>query len=121
MAQEANRRKYSQDELELAIRKVETGDLTIYAASKRYAIPRSTIVNHVNGKCKGFKAGRPTLFSKEEEKVIVDLLLALSEWGYPLGKKQLIEIAHKFAKEFGITTANRREWTPGEDWLFRYN
>ena len=95
--------------------------MATYSARKRYGIPRSTVVNHVKEKCKGFKAGRPTLFSKEEERVIVDLLLALSEWGYPLGKKQLIEIAHKFAKEFGITTAKRREWTPGEDWLFWYN
>ena len=44
MAQEANRRRYSQDELELAIKKVETGELTTYAASKKYAIYHAALL-----------------------------------------------------------------------------
>ena len=43
-------------------------------ASQKYAIPKSTIRDHVTGRTRGVKPGPPTLLTKEEEEVLVNFI-----------------------------------------------
>ena len=107
---------YSEEDLKLAVEKVNSGELSAYSASKQYTIPRTTIVNHVTGKSKGFRAGRPVQFSEEQERTLIELIKGLSLIGYPLEKKDLKELAQSCAKEYEIKR-NGVDWVPGEDWM----
>jgi transposase len=110
---------YTEEDLKLAVEKVKNGELSAYAASKKFIIPRTTIVNHVIGKNKGFKAGRPAQFSEEQEKTLIELIKGLSLMGYPLEKKDLKELSQSFAKEYEIKR-NGVDWVPGDDWMYMY-
>ena len=55
---------YSEEDLKLAVEKVNSGELSAYSASKQYTIPRTTIVNHVKVKV----LERDALFNSEKNK-----------------------------------------------------
>lgn len=54
---------------------MKSGEISAYKASKLYNVPRSTIINHVNGKSKGFNVGRPPIFNTEQERLVLDFIL----------------------------------------------
>lgn len=116
MNSEEDKPKYTRSDLEKAIDRVKLGEISAYKASKLYKIPRSTIINHVIGKSKGFSVGRPPIFNSDQERLILDFILTLSGYGYPPDKPKMKQIACQFAKRFEITL-NGDEWIPGEDWL----
>ena len=93
--------------------RVQTGEVNSYAAHKQYGIPRSTIENHLRGKANGFEAGRPPLFSEEQEKLILDFIVKLSKCP---SNKELFQIAKQFACQYEVKLKDR-DWTPGDDWL----
>ena len=107
---------YKEDTLVEAIEKVKAGEFSVYMAHRVYKIPRSTIQNHVDGKSSGFRVGRPPLFSDEQEKLLVDLVIQLAEWGHPLEREEFKSTAEHFAKTIGISH-NGTLWSPGDDWL----
>ena len=109
-------KNYSSEDLDEAVHRVKNKELTAYAAGKQYNIPKSTIDNHVKGKTTNKSTGRPPLFDEEQEKTILNFLIQLSEWGYPLNKAQFKQVAKEFAIKYDITL-NGKEWTPGEDWM----
>ncbi len=76
--------------------------MSSYSAHKQYSIPRSTIENHIRGKTVEFRAGRPPLFSDEQEELIFDFIVTLSKWGYPPNIEEFVKIAQKFASQYQI-------------------
>ena len=100
-----------------AVESVRNGRLTAYKAEKSFGVPRSTILNHVSGKTKGYNVGRPRVFNAEQELLIVDFVLALSEYGYPPDRSKKKKIAANFADKFDLKFKNDEKWKPGEDWL----
>ena len=47
-------------------------------ASREFDVPQQAILNHVNGVSKTLEVRKPTFFSQNKEKLIVDLLIALN-------------------------------------------
>ncbi len=97
---------YTREDLEKAILSVKSGNLSSYKAEKSFGVPRSTILNHVSGKTKGFAVGRPRAFNSEQERLIVDFVITLSEYGYPPDRFKMKKIATNFAEEFNLKIKN---------------
>ena len=77
------------ENLKQAIQAVKINKLSVYKAAKDGNVPRSTLNNHITGKSKGCKRGRPTAFSETEEKVLAD---------YIKGKKAQSSLINKISK-----------------------
>lgn len=103
--------EYQERDLIEAIDKVKSGEMSIYRAHRTYNVPRTTIKNHVDGKSTSFRIGRPPLLSEHQEKLLLDLVIQLAEWGYPLEREEFKSTAKYFAKTTGVTH-NGSVWTP---------
>ena len=83
-----NKRKYqsySQEDLLKAVGKVEEG-ATLYTRNwKKYDIPFQTISKKMR-KEHVMKVGRPTILSEAEEAAIVNGILCLADWGFPVDR-----------------------------------
>jgi hypothetical protein len=74
---------YSDASVEEALLKIANGELSVLAASKKYSIPYGTLHNRYHGKhTKGI--GGQTVFSNEEEKVMINAVIKCGDWGFPL-------------------------------------
>lgn len=100
-----------------AVEKVKSGESSAYNMKSETGIPRTTIRNHKSGKVKSSQRGRPPLFSPDQEKLMIELVITLAGWGYPLEKDDFKEMARECAKTFNVTYKTS-EWSPGEDWLY---
>jgi hypothetical protein len=107
---------YTNENINLAIERVRNGEISSYKASTLYNIPRTTIDNHVSGRSHGFKRGRPTFFTKEQEQVLYNYITLLSHYGSPPDRVTFKSIAREFAKRYEIQSKGS-QWRPGEDWL----
>ena len=50
--------------------------------------------------------GRPTVLSPEEEEIMVERMMVLAEWGYPLTIRALQELVKNYLDRMGKTTRN---------------
>ena len=109
--------KYDQAVLERAIEDVKSGRMTFGAASKEFAIPKTTLRDHVHGRSQmGKKAGRPTCLPKELEDEIVDKVIQGSKAGFPLTKRQfLLKVGH-LAKKRNLQTQFKDNMPSEEYW-----
>lgn len=81
------RRTYSQADLKQAIEDVKMDKLSLREAAKVYGVPSSTLSDRVSRR--GERLGRPTVLSEEEEELLVERIVIMGEWGYPITKKEL--------------------------------
>lgn len=63
--------KWDKEQLDLALHKVKTKQLSQNQAAKLYGIPVSTLHSHIHGVPSRVGAGRPTILTYDEEKEIV--------------------------------------------------
>ena len=106
--------KYSAEDLTAAIEEVRSGTLSLYSAAKKYNVPQTTLFGQVKG-THGRKAGRPSRLTEEEESTIVETCLIFSEWGYGLGKKEILSIIHDYL----VTNKKTHlfpKGVPNDDW-----
>lgn len=82
------RHKYRDNDLQLALRAVQDKDMSLAEASKHYNVPKTTLFDRLSGKSKA-QLGRPTELTAEEEEVLVERLLVMSDWAFPLTNKDL--------------------------------
>nr|XP_047127828.1 uncharacterized protein LOC124808663 [Hydra vulgaris] len=100
---ESRRKTYAPNLLQNAISKVKNKEMTSYAASKEYGVPRSTIARHLLGiKCSKFGEGRPNRLSADAEKDLVSLLSAFSDFGFGLDKKQFMKLVQTYIELNGF-------------------
>ena len=107
---------YTETSLREAISKVRGKELTAYKASKLFKIPRQTIENHIKDKVKSFSRGRPTTFSEEEEKALVDYYVELAKSGFGLDIESLQSFVQNYAKKLEKQTPFKNGM-PGVDWI----
>jgi hypothetical protein len=53
---------------------------------------------------RGDQLGRSTVLSREEEEFLVEGILVMGEWGFPLGKRDLTNIIKDYLDHQGRTT-----------------
>ena len=91
--------------LDNAINAVTTEAMGIREASLHFGVPKATLCDKVGGKAQG-NIGRPTVLSVEEEAVLVQRLIVMGEWGYPLTPKDLCMLVKDYLDAAGQTTRN---------------
>ena len=115
--QHAAYRSYTEDNLNKAVRKVQSKTLTLRQAAKQYTVPLSTLSRRSNNKnMTQKKAGHPTLFTRDEEQAFIHHLNAVSEWGFPFDTLDLRLMAKGYLDRQGRNCPQLRGNLPDRDW-----
>ena len=82
---------------------------------ENFGVKKSTIYYFIK---KGgvTSAGRTTMLSAEDEKVIAELVYIVAEWGFPLGPVK-IKLMTKDLKDSMGEVSRCKDNTPGDDWF----
>ncbi|XP_069109587.1 uncharacterized protein [Argopecten irradians] len=108
-------RKYPLESLEKAVDAVH-GGMSIRKASSKFSIPRSTILDHAQGRVSsGAKMGRPAALSEEVEANIVKQALDASEKGFGLSRGMLMAKTGRVVKALKLRTPFKNN-VPGTMW-----
>jgi hypothetical protein len=73
----------------LAYERVTTEGWSVARAARETGVPRVTLLNKISGKHKTGMVGRPTSLTMVEEHALVDLLVLMGEYNYPISKRDL--------------------------------
>ncbi len=109
---------YNRKYLESACAAVRKGE-SIRRASEMYAVPRSTIQDHLKKRPekKDSKPGRRTVFTDEEERILTAGILRCCDWGVSLPKRSICDIIEAFINNRGANEVRFRNNRPGKDWM----
>lgn len=83
------RLQYPQERLEEAVRLVREKTMTLGEASKHFQIAKTTIYDRAKSRKEKLQLGRPPELSEEEEKIIVQRLKVMGQWGFPITSHDL--------------------------------
>jgi hypothetical protein len=83
--------RYTAEDMQNAWEKVQMG-WSVAKAAREYGVPRITLMDRLKGNHKTGVIGRPRALSAVEEDVLVDLLVLMGEFGYPVSKPSLREM-----------------------------
>jgi hypothetical protein len=97
------RTKYTEAMLEEAMEAVTAHRMSLREAAKEYGVPKTTMIDRLSGR-RGAKLGRSTELSADEEELIVERILVLGKWGFPLGKKDLTHLIKGYLDRLGKST-----------------
>lgn len=95
--------RYSKEDMVAALKVVSEKKMGIRQAAKEFKVPKSTLSDLASGATK-VNLGRPTVLSEEEELVIVERLILLSSWGFPLSKRNLCVLIQEYLEMKGRAT-----------------
>ncbi|XP_013189286.1 uncharacterized protein LOC106142869 [Amyelois transitella] len=108
-------RNYSNEAVENAVASVRKG-MSIRKAAEKYNVPPATVQRKV--RCKHMnKVGRPTVFSNEDENIIVEALILCGKWGFPITAFDLTLIVKQYLDTKGKTEPRFKNNLPGRFWL----
>ena len=103
-------KRWTEEEMKAAIDEVQSGKMTQYRAAKIYKIPRQTLNDRLTNKVMSGNVGRPIRLSVAEENEIVEACIIFSEWGYGIGKKEVISIVADYCKSKKKARKEMVEW-----------
>lgn len=107
--------QYSQETLCAALDEIRNG-IPIYRASKKYGIPRTTLVYKLQGKRPLVgKSGPPTVLTPNEEEILTTWIKEMGRAGFPVTKTQLIESVTSLVKKLGKDDCFSKG-VPGRAW-----
>lgn len=112
-------KNYDEDKIQNAVQAIHGGQLSYREAAKRYGIPWKTLWNKVKGKHTQTVGGQ-TLLTEVEERHLVDVVLAASEFGSPLTAFDLRMVVKKYLDESGKTIRKFANNLPGNDWALNF-
>lgn len=112
------RAQWTSQQMENAVKMVERGILSTYAAAVRYNIPRRTLRNHLASGSVTRKLGRSAILTTEQEDGLVRRIIRLADVGVPMTAKMLRVQAFSFCKIKKIpNTFNDAKNAAGKKWL----
>lgn len=108
---------WSQDDLVSAVRAVQRGIMSSYAAAERYKVPRRTIRNHLQSSILLKSLGRKPVLNPEQEADLVKRIIRYAEISLPVTPRILRRLVYKYCVLNNIKhnfdeTAKRA----GKDW-----
>lgn len=112
----AQRLQYSETYMENAVAAVR-GGMPALQAAKNFKVPRTTILDKVNGRVPlKRKIGPDTVLTTVEEHHLVNWMIQSSKCGFPVTKNQLLESVQMLIKELGRETPFTNG-KPGRRWF----
>jgi hypothetical protein len=109
------RSKYTQAIFEEAFQAVKDKTMSLREAAQHYGVPKTTLIDRLANRYSD-KLGHPTELSKEEEAILVERLIILGEWGFPLSSHDLTHLVKNYLDSLGRTTSFV-ENLPGRDFV----
>lgn len=106
--------KYSDADLQFAIRKVKDG-MSIFNASKMLSVPYETLRRWVT-KPPSVKGSRGQTALTTEEKLIVQALKFTANCGYPMDRKDVLNMIESYLKLQPHRISPFKDNRPGPDW-----
>lgn len=107
--------RYTEEDMENALRAIDTG-CSVLKAAKTFNVPRTTLSDKIKGKSPlARKMGPESILSKEEEVLLVKWMFHIADHGFPITKVQLldsVQILIKNLKKPNPFTKGR----PGRHW-----
>ena len=91
--------RYTPEEMDAAYYLVIEEGWNVSAAAREMGVPRVTLINKVKGTHKTGQIGRPKVLTKTEEETIVDLLILMGQFNYPLSKRHLQDMVQGYLEE----------------------
>ncbi len=79
--------------------------MSIRAAAKHYGVPRVTMMDRLSER-RGSTLGKPTELSAEEEDYLVERLVLMGTWGFPIIKKELTLMVKRYLDRQGRRSRN---------------
>lgn len=111
-----SKKKYNDNDMQSALNKIKTG-LSIHKASKEFNIPRGTLQNRIHNRTKKSRKGPVTVLTPDEEKQIVDWLVANHLKGFPRRKNDVKSVVKDFLDADDRPRDNPfKDNLPGEKW-----
>ena len=105
---------YTAGKLAEALQKMKRGR-SIRSVAKEYNIPTGTLSHKMRDK-HSRSVGTRTVFSKEEETEMVEYVLKLAEWGFPMDLTDIRMVAKNILEKQGRTVIRFRNNIPSSDW-----
>ena len=105
---------YTADNMTAALKELAEGK-SQRAVSKKYNIARGTLQNKIAGK-HGKIVGHPKVLSDVEEVTLVNHLLIMSDWGFPLDRYDLRVLVKSYLDKAGRIIKQFTNNYPGDDW-----
>ena len=94
---------------------VEAKQLSLRVAEERFSIPKSTIHDHVAGKCSKSGAGRPTVLTADEETSIVRSCQELAQSGFGVDRMMVNRVVRDYLQQQGRENPFK-DGVPGKKW-----
>ncbi|GFO22225.1 tigger transposable element-derived protein 2 [Plakobranchus ocellatus] len=95
---------YQPDMLAAAIAATK-GGLSYGEASKKFNVPKTTIIDHVVGRIKdNSKPGRKTELDTDMENMVVERILKAGKAGFPYTRDRVLAMVGYFVKKMGLKT-----------------
>jgi hypothetical protein len=108
------RHKYKKEDILKALRAVSDKTMTLNKASKHFGVPKTTIHDRLHKASE--RVGRPTELSPLEEDIIVERLLLMGDWGFPMDNNDLKYLINAYLDQGGRTTRFVNN-VPGPDFV----
>lgn len=106
--------KYSEETMLNALSDVTNG-MSYRAASIKYGVPRITLMRKHKGNLPAkSKMGPATLFTEEQENILVHWIITMAKAGFPVSKETLLSSVAKLATEYNIKFGGNAN--PGRKW-----
>lgn len=109
--------QYAESAMQDALKAVRNG-MPVKTAADNFKVPRTTLLYKFKGtNPESRKMGPATIFSSEEEDLLVKWVLQMAKSGFPISKENFLSSVSKLAKELNKTFKNE---IPGRKWYERF-
>ncbi|CAG2228145.1 unnamed protein product [Mytilus edulis] len=113
-------RNYALEDIKNAVQMVESKAMSIRSASRQYNVPKTTIIDKLNGRSslQARSGPSPVLFDSEEE-MLVHWVIDMAKIGYGQTRQQLLYTVKTILDHDGKKTPFKDN-LPGKDWLYAF-
>ncbi|CAG5054835.1 unnamed protein product [Parnassius apollo] len=101
-----------------ALEEVKNHHLSMYAASKKYQIPTTTLFERLKG-ISTKSVGRPQAIPIEDEKRLAEAIRVMEKWGFGLSRREILEMVEDYVKKNNLNTVFKNN-KPGTDWFINF-
>jgi hypothetical protein len=100
--------------MQRALDLVRDENCPVSRAAKICGVPRVTLIDNLKGTHKTGAPGRPIVLSEEEERALVEVLVQMSEFNYPVTKRHVCDMVKNYLDKNRVTRFKGNR--PGRIW-----
>ena len=110
---------YSNDQLEECLHKIRSGEFSTRIASKRYNIPRCTLMYKLKDRHTK-PIGRPTILTLEEENIILERIQLFCDFGFPATAEDVCFYIKRYLDDRKRCVKQFKNNLPGREFIFSF-